>query len=439
MLSTKATNKKLLIITYYWPPAGGPGVQRWLKFVKYLPENGFTPIILTVDEKLASYAITDQSLLNEIPSGTKVFRTKTKELFTLYLKLTKKKAIPFSGFVHEGKTSLMEKIIRLIRTHFFIPDPRKGWNRYALKKASELIRQEKIEYLVTTSPPHSTQLIGLKLKMRFPSIKWLADFRDPWTRIFYFDQLNHTFLSRRVHRRLEEKVITKADRVVVISNSMKKDFSADYGEKVKEDKIFVIPNGYDEEDFTGEKPPPDRDFTITYTGTLANNYRIDVLIEAVAEINRTGVMKIKLRFIGEICETYRNKLANQISSEQIEIIPPVPHKQAIEYLFRSHMLLLVIPDAPNNKTIVTGKLFEYLAAMRPILGIGPVDGDAAVILQQTKAGKMFNYGDKESQKEEILRILEVINREKSPYKSVKIESFSRKKLTIALLSAMNEV
>ncbi len=429
MSSAEASNNKLLIITYYWPPAGGPGVQRWLKFTKYLPENGFKPIVITVNENYASYAITDNSLSKEIAPGTTVYKTKTRELYKLYLKLTKKKTIPFSGFVHEGKASLKENLIRFLRTHLFIPDPRRGWNRYAIQKATDIIKQEKIKYLVTTSPPHSSQLIGLTLKKKFPDITWIADFRDPWTHLFYFDQLNHSFISRRLHKKKERNVITKSDKVVVVSPSMKKEFLLDYNEKISADKIAVIPNGYDEKDFTGKKPLPDNDFTITYTGTLAGNYRIDALIETIAKLNQTAGKKIKLRFVGEICREYTDKLRELIGSGSSEIIPPVSHQEAIDYLFRSHLLLLVIPDAPDNEAIITGKLFEYLATKKPILGIGPVEGDAAAILQQTKAGKMFGYKDKELLRKEILHIQSIIHQGSNPYQPENIESFSRIILT----------
>ena len=399
---------------------------------------GYTPVILTVDEKLASYAINDPSLEKEIPSEVQVYKTKTKELFNLYLKITGKKNVPFSGFVHEGKAGFKDKLIRFARTHLFVPDPRKGWNRFAIKKAIEIIQKEKISHIVTTSPPHSTQLIGLKLKEKIPSLTWLADFRDPWTGIFYFDQLNHTFLSRKWHNEMEGKVLRKADSVSVVGPFMKKDFLDKHSRSVPENKIHIIPNGFDEEDFSGSKPRPENDFTITYTGTLAGNYRIDAFIQAVSEINRTLKKKIRLRFIGEICEEYQRKLREQFNQELYEIIPPVPHKQAIEYLFRSHILLLVIPDAPGNKAIVTGKLFEYLAAQKPILGIGPVGGDAASILHDTRAGKMIGYDNSELIKVEILRVYDQFTNNPSIKLVNNIEFFSRRMLTSKLLSILNE-
>jgi glycosyltransferase involved in cell wall biosynthesis len=426
-------NKKLLIITYYWPPAGGPGVQRWLKFVKYLPKLGFMPLVLTVDEQYASYALTDYSLSNEIPSEINIFKTRTRELYSLYLKLTGTKNIPFPGFVNEKKTGCRETIIRFLRTHLFIPDPRKGWNRFALKKATDIIIKEKIDYVVTTSPPHSTQLIGLKLKKRFPGITWLADFRDPWTHIFYFDQLYHTFFSHWLHKRMEGRVISKADRIIVVSPSMKKDFLFDNSKKVEGDKISIIPNGYDQKDFIHEMPVSESTFTITYTGTLASNYRIDALIAATEALNQTGPSKIKLRFVGEISDEYRIKLRNCISEENIELVPPVSHELAIQYLFRSHILLLVIPEAPKNEAIITGKLFEYLAAKKLILGIGPKHGDAAKILSETRAGKMFDYAETSEIKNFLHNSIKHFNSGNTLFQGVNIEKYSRENLTKELI------
>lgn len=434
MSTVTTSNKKILIITYYWPPAGGPGVQRWLKFTKYMPEHGYTPFILTVDENLASYPINDKSLENEISPEVQVYRTKTRELFNLYLKITGKKNVPFSGFVHEGKASLSEKLIRFVRTHLFIPDPRKGWNRYALRKAIEIIKQERITYIVTTSPPHSTQLIGLKLKKIFPSITWMADFRDSWNHVFYLDQLNHSFFSKLLHRKLEEKIVVRADKVITVTNSWKNDFIEDYKGKITGEKITVIPNGYDEDDFKGEKPPLDKDITITYTGTLADNYRIDDLIQAVSEINRVEKKKIKLRFVGEICNKYQSLARHQLGDKQVEIFSPVSHSESINYLFRSHILLLVNPDAPNNASVIPGKLFEYMAAKRPIIGIGPAEGDVAAILEDTRAGKMIDYNNPELIKAEILRIYNNYKNYPKLTLSTNVEFFSRRMLTSKLLS-----
>ena len=174
--------KKTLIITYYWPPGGGAGVQRWLKMARHLPDFEIEPFILTVDPGYATYPATDNTLENDIPRGLKVFKTKATDYFRILSK--DKKAISSAGFAKEGKNSFREKVARFIRGNIFIPDPRRGWNRFAFGKAVEVIDNNGINTVITTSPPHSTQLIGLKLKKRFPEIKWIADLRDPWTDIY---------------------------------------------------------------------------------------------------------------------------------------------------------------------------------------------------------------------------------------------------------------
>jgi hypothetical protein len=184
--------KKVLIITYYWPPSGGAGVQRWLKFAKYLPEYGWEPIILTIDPAYAAYPVTDDSLISEIPSTVKVFTTPAVDYFSIYKK--DKSRIPTAGFANSRENTVKDKILRFIRGNFFIPDPRKGWNGFAFKKACEIIETEGIKHVITTSPPHSTQLIGTKIKRKYPEIKWIADLRDPWTDIYYYDQFYPTFI-----------------------------------------------------------------------------------------------------------------------------------------------------------------------------------------------------------------------------------------------------
>jgi hypothetical protein len=173
---------KVLIVTYYWPPSGGAGVQRWLKFSKYLPEFGWEPIILTVDPEFAAYPVTDYSLSEGFPSSVKIFKTAATNYFRVYNK--DKTRIPTAGFANNKENTLKEKIMRFIRGNFFIPDPRRGWNSFAFRKACEIIETERIENIITTSPPHSTQLIGLNIKKKYPAINWIADLRDPWTDIY---------------------------------------------------------------------------------------------------------------------------------------------------------------------------------------------------------------------------------------------------------------
>jgi glycosyltransferase involved in cell wall biosynthesis len=380
--------KKVLIITYYWPPAGGPGVQRWLKFVKYLPEFGVQPFVLTVDPKYASYPVMDQTHVNDIHPKY-VFRTKTFELFSLYQKLSRKKEIPHSGFVNDGSPSLFGKAIRLIRSNFFIPDPRRGWNRFALKEAIKLIQEKGISTIITTSPPHSSQLIGLKLKRKLPGIKWIADLRDPWTEIYYYHDLYHTRISKKIDESYEKKVLKGADKVFVVGHYMKKQFLEKY-QDIANEHIEVVYNGFDKEDFENIElnNKTTKELVITYTGTLAANYNIAGFLSALKYLN-----DIKVCIVGVIAQKWINEIKAKGLIDRFEIIPTVPHRESIKYLLNSDVLLLVIPETKGNKAIVTGKIFEYIAAQKPILGIGPLEGEVDLILKENALGQMFNYID----------------------------------------------
>ena len=238
--------KKVLLITYDFPPSGGAGVQRWLKTIKYLPEYGVETIVLTVDPAVASYPQVDESLCKEVPDFVKVYKTKSKEILSIYKKVSPQKQVPYGGFANEPNPTLLQKISRFIRGNFFLPDPRRGWNKYALAKAKEIIEQEGIETIITTSPPHSTQLIGLELKRLYPHIKWVADLRDPWTDIYYNEDLYPTCWAKKRNLRYERSVLLAADQIITVSEECKRLFAekADVAEK-----IAVIPNGYDEKDF----------------------------------------------------------------------------------------------------------------------------------------------------------------------------------------------
>ena len=385
--------KKILIITYYWPPCGGPGVQRILKFSKYLPEYGCIPYIVTVDDKKASYPIIDKSLCNDIPEAVKVFRTDTSEPFGAYSALTKKKEIPHSGFAKDKDPSLLQKFSRFIRGNFFIPDARKGWNKYALAKARELIATEKFDAIITTSPPHSTQLVGLQLAKE-TGLKWIADLRDPWTDIYYYKEMLHLQFAKKKDAAYEKSVLEKADEILVVSDSIKKIFLSK-SEKINSSKIHVLPNGYDDADFNTTVESQNKNFIITYTGTLAANYGIENFIDAFSEIiNENKNVNFKLRFIGEIADSIKNTILSKGISNEVEYVNYLPHSESIKYLFASTALLLAIPNIVNNEGILTGKLFEYLASRKPIICIGPEKGDASKIINECLAGATFDYNEK---------------------------------------------
>ncbi|MEE0990582.1 MAG: glycosyltransferase family 4 protein [Paludibacteraceae bacterium] len=387
--------KKVLLITYYFPPSGGAGVQRWLKTINYLPKAGVETIVLTVDPAVASYPQIDESLCNDVPSGIKIYRTHTREILSLYKKVSPKKEVPYGGFANEPNPNLIQKISRFIRGNFFLPDPRRGWNKYALAKAKEIIETEAIETIVTTSPPHSTQLIGLELKRLYPHLKWVADLRDPWTDIYYNEDLYPTRWAKKRNLRYERSVLLGADQIITVSEECKRLFAekADVAEK-----IAVIPNGYDTKDFfqlgvvkelgiVNQQPEitsgESNLKTLSYIGVWAPQYDIEPLKMLVK-----GRNDILLRFVGVVSEDIKREIESW--GVQTEFISYVSHNKAIEYMQASDALLLFIPNVPNNEGILTGKLFEYLASGRKILLFGPESGDAMSLINECEAGECFS-------------------------------------------------
>jgi glycosyltransferase involved in cell wall biosynthesis len=381
---------KVLIVTYYWPPGSGAGVQRWLKFAKYLPSLGWEPVILTVDPQYAAYPAIDLSLSKEISSSLTVRKTRATDWFRFYNR--DKSKIPSAGFATNDKKSPAGKIIRFVRGNFFIPDPRKGWNKFAIKEACRLIDQGEIKHLITTSPPHSTQLIGLELKKRYPPITWIADLRDPWTDIYYYDSFYHTALAKKIDKKFEQEILLTADKIITVGKSLKNSFC----EKVPgiEGKFEVITNGYDEDDFIVITPFKPEVFTISYIGTLSDSYPVDSFVKAIENLAGKGY-KIRLRFVGAVSSDQRKLIDSKAGNIYTEFIPYVNHEAAIRYMLESSLLLLIIPDHKSNKSIITGKLFEYLASARPILCIGPKDGDAAEIIGITSHGSCAESNDPE--------------------------------------------
>lgn len=378
---------KVLIITYYWPPSGGPSVQRWLKFTKYLNDFGIQPIVLTVDKAKATYPVTDTSLEADA-ANIDVHYSNTAEIFSLFKKVNKTDKVPFGGNEISTASSFKGKLMQFIRGNFFLPDPRRGWNRFAVKKAVELIREHQIDTVITTSPPHSSQLIGLKLKKKL-NIRWIADLRDPWTKIFYYKKFYHTPLAKYIDKRYERKVLQKADKVVTVSNALKNEYSNLVNGSI-ESKAVILPNGYDHADFENKTPSTPKDFTLTYTGTITKEYNFNGLIKAIQQLKEEG-KQIKLRFIGHVNLAIQQQLTKALPTT--EFVGYVAHNSSIDYLLNTTALLLVIPEIENNKGILTGKLFEYLGAKKPIVCLGPSDGDAASIINECEAGKTFEYED----------------------------------------------
>jgi len=381
------SEKKILIITYYWPPCGGAGVQRWLKFAKYLPDYGWEPFVLTVDQAYAQYPAIDESLRKDIDPSLKVFKTKAHNYF---LSGYGRKTETVAGGIALSKKGLLNLVARFIRGNFFIPDPRKGWNRFALPKAVELIKNEQIKYILTTSPPHSTQLIGLKLKSLFPSINWICDLRDPWTDIYYYGKFYGTWPARRYDKILERKVLEHADKIITVGKSLAELFSSKLDEA--SGKIFVVSNGYDEDDFKGPYKKEKEKLKITYVGTLTDQYPVEPVINALSVLQDRNIT-YELTIAGQCPDEIKSSISAKLIEDYVNFFPYLSHEAAIKKMAGSTVLLLLIPDHKGNEMIITGKLFEYLRTGLPILLIGPEEGDAAEIISKYNAGRSFGKTD----------------------------------------------
>lgn len=387
--------KEVLLFTYYWPPSGGAGVQRWLKFCKYLPQFGVQVKVITVDEKHASYPVTDLTFGKDIAADLHIIKTKSFEPLNFYQKLSGRKQVPFAGFANETNENWKHEISRFIRGNFFIPDARRGWNKYALKAACNLLEYKKINTIITTSPPHSTQLIGLELQQKY-GLQWIADLRDPWTDIYYYGKLNHTRLAKKLDASYEKLVLEKADKIVVVSEFIKKMF-LQKSPGIQPEKIHVIPNGFDEEDFELEFDKKNNEaIIIAYNGTLSSDYPIKLFIEALKLVIKNEVTsKIIMLFTGSISTEIKDFIQNQIPGN-CEFNNHVSHKKSVEILMSSDINLLLIPDVSNNEGILTGKLFEYLASRNPIICLGPKNGNAAAIIEECASGITFAGSETEA-------------------------------------------
>ena len=431
--------KKVLIITYYWPPAGGPGVQRVLKFAKYLPEFGWQPIILTVQN--GEYPAYDESLFSDIPKECKVFKTPAIEPFSLYKKFTGMKSdevIPVATLA-ETKTSWKKKLAHWIRLNLFIPDAKIGWIPFAVKAGKHIIRNEKPDIIFSSSPPPTVHLIAKKLA-KWSGIKWVADFRDPWTEIHYYKTVKRSSCSRKIDKEKEKKVLNNTNAIVTISEQMKISFS----NRANTD-CNVITNGYDPMDFTEILKKENSNFLkILYVGNAGNQrdpYVVFKSLYKLARENKIDIKKIKMIFAGKITENIRNyKL--QFPDINIEFLDYISYKSTLQLIINSDILLLLINNIPNNEGIITSKIFNYIASGNFILGLGPEDGEAAKIIDVIQTGIMVDYCNEEklnniikTKYDEWQRNGNITLNQKS---SEKYSKYNQTKKMIEIFEALNE-
>jgi len=420
-------HKKALIITYYWPPAGGPGVQRWLKFVKYLPDYNIQPIVYC--PKNPSYPIVDESLTKELSKDIVVLKQPIKEPYKLAGLLSKKAASTISSGVipKEKKQSIIERVMLFVRGNFFIPDARKNWVRPSVDFLTDYIQKENIETIITTGPPHSLHLIGLQLKQKL-DVKWIADFRDPWTTIGYHKKLKLTKASQLKHQDLELKILNSADQLIVTSENTKREF-----EFKTNQPIAVITNGYDTT--ISEKPKKDSKFAIAHIGSLLSERNPKHLWEALSElINENEAFKadFELKLIGVVSDDVLQEIYSHNLKDYTNVVGYVSHDDAIKAQMQSQVLLLIEIDSEDTKAIIPGKLFEYMISNTPILAIGPKDSDVERIIKSTNTGTYFFYEANNTLKSQILAYFNAYKENTLVTQPIGLKPYSRKELTKTL-------
>ena len=417
-------SKKILIITYYWPPAGGPGVQRWLKFVKYLPDFGWKPTVFIPENP--SYPIVDETLQNEVSKDLEIIKTKIWEPYQLAEFFGKDNKKFKAGQFDVGKNqSWKSKLSIWVRGNFFIPDARVFWVRPSAQFLKKYLRENHFDAVVTTGPPHSVHLIGLELKKEFPHLKWIADFRDPWTEISYYKHLKLTKSSDQKHRKLEQRVFNNADITLATSFTDAENFRKNGA------NAFCITNGFD--GFKSSlKTEKNAKFTLSYIGVLEQLRNPEVLWSVLDQIILEDVDfkdNFELKFVGRIDDKILSTIENSRLKDSVRNLGYLSHSEANAEMLKSDVLLMTNFPDDHSKGIIPGKIFEYLATGKQILSFGPEDSDVKKILNETHAGKHFSYKDDAAVKTFILQKFEAWKKGNTSAETKNIEQFSRKNLT----------
>ncbi len=416
--------KKVLIIAYYWPPAGGPGVQRWVKFVKYLPDFDIEPIVYIPEN--AEYPIQDVSLEQDVSNNLRVLKRPIFEPLKYAKIIGKNKAKSISSGIikQQNKQNLLERIMLYVRGNYFIPDARKYWVKPSVKFLKKYIEENAIEIIITTGPPHSLHLIGLGLKKQ-NTIQWIADFRDPWTSISYHEKLKLNEKSKQKHKQLEREVLNTADKILVTSPSTKAEFQT-----LTDKPITVITNGYD--DSSKRKTSLDSAFSIAHIGSLLSDRNPIVLWKILGELvheNTNFSADFVLKLAGTISNDVLESIKNNGLENNIKLYGYIPHNETLELQKNSQILLLITIDSKKTKGIIPGKLFEYLVSGRPILGIGAEQADFKEIILKTNTGTCFNYNNDESLKKQILKYYELYKQNALKTHPIGLNQYHRKELT----------
>lgn len=418
--------KKVLIVTYYWPPAGGPGVQRWLKFVKYLPEFGIHPVVYIPES--AHYPLIDEGLRREVPENLTVISRPIFEPYQWASVFSKKGTRSMSrGLINEKKQGIAERLLLWIRGNLFIPDARKFWVKPSVSYLEHILETQQIDTVITTGPPHSVHLIGLELRKRL-GVRWIADFRDPWTTIGYHQKLKLTGWASRKHKELEKKVLRIADAVIATSRTTASEFEAIAGREV-----ITITNGFDEADRTNEAPS--EKFCLAHIGSLLTGRDPKILWEVLAELteeNKRFKEDLRLKLVGAVSEEVLQSVKAAGLEAFLELHGYVAHEEALALQKEARVLLLLEINKEETRGIIPGKLFEYMAARRPIIAIGPEGWEAGVLLEESGAGKVFGYSDRDNLKQTLTDWYEGFLFDKVEPQDTNLNKFTRRALTAGL-------
>lgn len=404
--------RRVLIVAYYVPPAGGPAVQRILQFLEYLEDAGWQPEVLTVKE--GAYPNRDPSLLSAVPDSVQVHRTGAFDPLALYKKVKGDEGLP-AGSLGEDR-SFLEKAARWIRANVFIPDARVGWWPFAHVRGKELLDSGRFDAVLSTGAPHSVHLVGRSLA-RASGLPWIADLHDPWTDISYYDDFPHTGWARRLDERLEKSVLRDASLVTTVSPSW-----AELFRSKQEGTYGVVENGFDARAFSVVHPDGptvsegsslaaahskedsgDRSFVLSHVGKLYASRNPTAVWDALAALqDNSDIPDLKVRLIGTVDPAVVDAIEERNLMDRVERVPFIPHADAIREMAASTLLLLVIEPFAQARGMITSKLYEYLASGRPVIGVGPPDGDAASLLDAHEAGQIVDWNDARSAQEMIL-------------------------------------
>ncbi len=423
--------KKILIISYYWPPAGGPGVQRWLKFAKYLPEFNISPVLFVPEN--ANYPINDNSLKSEVSKDLEIIKLPIFELSNFFPSLKSLNSIRSGNISKNKNQSILQKVVFFVRGNFFIPDMKIFWKRNSVNFLKKYLSENNIETIITTGPPHSIHLIGLELKRKL-NINWISDFRDPWVNLNYLNRFHLLPFVKEYHKKLRDKVINNSDAVIVTSKRLKDLYSE------INSSIFQVTNGYD---YNKPVIKLDKKFSISHVGSLYNERNPEFLWDIIDELseNLQGFKKdLQINLIGNNNKKIKQNLSKRVFNDCVVFFDYVEHKKAIEFMCSSQVLLMLEVDDDESSYAIPGKLFDYLNSNRPIISIGPEQSEVREILSNTDSGKFFEYKDYNSLKLYIEKLYEnYVNNLSSSNNNYNIDNYNRKNLTSKLVEVINKI